>query len=175
MECDFFSFFLFFLFFVSWPLFFCFLNCAPIVHPQCTRFGNLSIINNILTLFIKKKKDSHLIDWGLILSLMLCRSSPILFQNRVSLICHCKGVLLPGQILEKLLWRLGWTNSCFLQIGWTGSQQFLKDGCLGCAQIIFQLFLRVDFFRGSMPFRCENMWLKEEGFVDRVQSWWDSY
>ena len=50
----FFSFFLFFLFFVSWPLFFCFLICAPIVHPQCTPFDNLSIINNILMLFIKK-------------------------------------------------------------------------------------------------------------------------
>ena len=56
MECGFFSFFLFFLFYFSWPLFFCFLICAPIVHPQCTRFGNLFIINNILTLFIKKKK-----------------------------------------------------------------------------------------------------------------------
>ena len=26
-----------------------------------------------------------------------------------------------------------------------------------------------------MPFRFENMWLKDEGFVDKVQSWWDSY
>ena len=26
-----------------------------------------------------------------------------------------------------------------------------------------------------MPFRFENMWLKDEGFVDRVCSWWDSY
>ena len=55
MECDFFSFFLFFLFYFSWPLFFCFLIIAPIVHPQCTRLGNFLIINNILTLFIKKK------------------------------------------------------------------------------------------------------------------------
>ncbi|XP_075664335.1 uncharacterized protein LOC142633928 [Castanea sativa] len=31
------------------------------------------------------------------------------------------------------------------------------------------------FQRGSMPFRFENMWLKDEGFVDRVRSWWDSY
>ena len=29
--------------------------------------------------------------------------------------------------------------------------------------------------RGSMPFRFENMWLKDEGFVDRIWSWWDSY
>ena len=31
------------------------------------------------------------------------------------------------------------------------------------------------FQRGSMPFRFENMWLKDEGFVDRVRSWWESY
>ena len=31
------------------------LICAPIVHPQCTRLGTFSIINNILTLLIKKK------------------------------------------------------------------------------------------------------------------------
>ena len=31
------------------------------------------------------------------------------------------------------------------------------------------------FQKGSKPFRIENMWLKDEGFVDRVQSWWESY
>ena len=31
------------------------------------------------------------------------------------------------------------------------------------------------FQRGSMPFRFENIWLKDEGFVDRVRSWRDSY
>ena len=31
------------------------------------------------------------------------------------------------------------------------------------------------FQRGSRPFRFENMWLKDEGFVDRVRSWWESY
>ena len=54
-------------------------------------------------------------------------------SEQVSLICHCKGVLLLGQILEKLLQRLGWIDSCFLQIGRISFQQFLKDGCLGCA------------------------------------------
>ena len=63
------------------------------------------------------------------------------------MICHCKGVLLLGQILEKLLRRLGWIDSCFLQIGRTIFLQFLKDGCLGCARIIFQLSLRVDLSR----------------------------
>ena len=29
--------------------------------------------------------------------------------------------------------------------------------------------------RGKIPFRFENMWLKEEGFVDRIQSWWSNY
>ena len=44
-------------------------------------------------------------------------SFPTSFRNKISLICHCKGVHLLGQILEKLLRRLGWTDSCFLQIG----------------------------------------------------------
>ena len=63
------------------------------------------------------------------------------------MIYHCKGVLLLGQILEKLLRRLGWIDFCFLQIGRMSFQQFLKDGCLGCARIIFQLSLRVDLSR----------------------------
>jgi hypothetical protein len=32
-----------------------------------------------------------------------------------------------------------------------------------------------DFQRGSRYFKFENMWLKSEGFVDRVKQWWDSY
>ncbi|RVW44142.1 hypothetical protein CK203_089377 [Vitis vinifera] len=28
--------------------------------------------------------------------------------------------------------------------------------------------------RGPMPFRFENMWLKEEGFKDKLQAWWES-
>ncbi|XP_075633900.1 uncharacterized protein LOC142606434 [Castanea sativa] len=27
--------------------------------------------------------------------------------------------------------------------------------------------------RGKSPFRFESMWLKTEGFVDKVQSWWN--
>ncbi|XP_030930978.1 uncharacterized protein LOC115956836 [Quercus lobata] len=29
--------------------------------------------------------------------------------------------------------------------------------------------------RGMRPFRFENLWLEDEGFVERVQSWWESY
>jgi hypothetical protein len=29
--------------------------------------------------------------------------------------------------------------------------------------------------RGRRPFRFENMWLKAEGFLERVRNWWDSY
>ena len=29
--------------------------------------------------------------------------------------------------------------------------------------------------RGKIPFRFENMWLKTEGFVNKVQSWWSFY
>jgi hypothetical protein len=29
--------------------------------------------------------------------------------------------------------------------------------------------------RGKSPFRFENMWLQDVGFVDRVAAWWSSY
>ena len=29
--------------------------------------------------------------------------------------------------------------------------------------------------RGKSPFRFENMWLKTNGFVDRVDSWWNRH
>ena len=29
--------------------------------------------------------------------------------------------------------------------------------------------------RGRRLFRFETMWLKDEGFVERVRSWWESY
>ena len=29
--------------------------------------------------------------------------------------------------------------------------------------------------RGKSPFKFENMWLKIDGFVDRVQSWWNQH
>uniref|UniRef100_A0A2N9II99 Uncharacterized protein n=1 Tax=Fagus sylvatica TaxID=28930 RepID=A0A2N9II99_FAGSY len=32
-----------------------------------------------------------------------------------------------------------------------------------------------DFSRSRRPFRFENMWLKADGFKERVKEWWDSY
>ena len=32
-----------------------------------------------------------------------------------------------------------------------------------------------NFHRGMRPFRFENMWLKDEGFVEKIRSWWESY
>ena len=29
--------------------------------------------------------------------------------------------------------------------------------------------------RGRYAFKFENMWLKVEGFVEKVQQWWNSY
>jgi len=29
--------------------------------------------------------------------------------------------------------------------------------------------------RGKIPFRFKNMWLKTDGFTDRVHSWWNQY
>ena len=40
------------------------------------------------------------------------------------------------------------------------------------SQITVQFFWRQGA-RGKIPFRFENMWLKTEGFVDRVQTWWN--
>ena len=31
------------------------------------------------------------------------------------------------------------------------------------------------FHQGKRLFRFENIWLKDDGFVDRVRSWWESY
>jgi hypothetical protein len=40
----------------------------------------------------------------------------------------------------------------------------------------FPILLNCDgLIRGKRPFKFENMWLKNEGFVDRVRSWWFSY
>ena len=32
-----------------------------------------------------------------------------------------------------------------------------------------------NFLRGSRPFCFENMWLKAEGFMEKVRTWWESY
>jgi hypothetical protein len=40
----------------------------------------------------------------------------------------------------------------------------------------FPLLLEVgSLARGKSPFRFENMWLKDEGFVDRIEAWWSNY
>ena len=30
-------------------------------------------------------------------------------------------------------------------------------------------------FKGRSAFKFENMWLKDEGFVERAQQWWNGY
>jgi hypothetical protein len=40
------------------------------------------------------------------------------------------------------------------------------------------LFFLLDcdvMIRGKRPFKFENMWLKNDGFVERVPTWWLSY
>jgi hypothetical protein len=40
----------------------------------------------------------------------------------------------------------------------------------------FPLLLEVgSVVQGKSPFRFENMWLQDEGFVDRVAAWWSNY
>ena len=54
----------------------------------------------------------------------------------------------------------------------TVSQRWMSRLCSDHFPIVLE---GGSFQRGSMPFRFENMWLKDEGFMDRVRSWWDSY
>jgi exonuclease III len=40
----------------------------------------------------------------------------------------------------------------------------------------FPVLLDCGFFQGgAKPFRFENMWLKADGFVEKVKGWWESY
>ena len=40
----------------------------------------------------------------------------------------------------------------------------------------FPILVEVEgILRGKSPFRFENMWLKTDGFKDRVHSWWNRY
>ena len=32
-----------------------------------------------------------------------------------------------------------------------------------------------NFLGGKKPFRLENMWLIDEGFLERVRAWWESF
>ena len=60
---------------------------------------------------------------------------------------------------------------------WEDKFPFVSQQCL--PRLLFDHFLIVleggSFQRGRRPFRFENMWLKDDGFVERVRSWWDSY
>jgi len=55
----------------------------------------------------------------------------------------------------------------FLQIGKSSFQVYSKKGFIDCA-LITSLW-------GFRPFKFENMWLKADGFVDRVKLWRSSY
>ena len=68
--------------------------------------------------------------------------------------------------LDRFLFSLDWEDRFP-----TVSQRWMFRLCLDHFPIVLE---GGSFQRGSMPFRFENMWLKDEGFVDRVRSWWDS-
>jgi hypothetical protein len=51
-------------------------------------------------------------------------------------------------------------------------QKKLLQVCLDHAPIIL---MRGCVQNGKSAFKFENMWLKEEGFVDKVKSWWSSF
>ena len=58
MEYGFFSFFLFFLFYFSWPLIFCFLIFAPIVHPNVLGLEIFLLLIIFLRYLSKKTKTT---------------------------------------------------------------------------------------------------------------------
>ena len=110
------------------------------------------------------------------LLLLLCESFPILFLSKALLIFCFKGDLSFGLILVKLLRRLGWTDF-FFSADWEDkfpsiSQQRLPRLLSDHFPIVLE---GGSFQRGRMPFRFENIWLKDESFVERVRSWWESY
>ena len=69
--------------------------------------------------------------------------------------------------LDRFLFSVGWEDRFP-----TVSQRRMSRLCSDHFPIVLE---GGSFQRGSMPFRFENIWIKNEGFVDRVQSWWDSY
>ena len=69
--------------------------------------------------------------------------------------------------LDRFLFSADWEDK-FLTV----SQRRMSRLCSDHFPIVLE---GGSFQRGCIPFRFENIWLKDEGFVDRVRSWWDSY
>jgi hypothetical protein len=78
-----------------------------------------------------------------------------------------------------------WSNS----LSWSRLDRFLvsPDWEMGYPGLVQRKLLRVcsdhapimltrgDLHYGKRSFKFENMWLKEEGFVDKVRDWWGSF
>ena len=69
----------------------------------------------------------------------------------------------------------GLTNFCVLQDGKINSPISFNGGCHVFYLTIFLVLECGQVHRCKRPFRFEIMWLKSEGFVDRVRHWWESY
>ena len=69
--------------------------------------------------------------------------------------------------IDRFLYSDGWEDF-FPTISQKRLPQILSDH--------FPIILECgDFSRGRRPFRFETMWLKADGFKERVKEWWDSY
>ena len=69
--------------------------------------------------------------------------------------------------IDRFLYNSDWEN-CFLTIHQKRMLRMFSDH--------FPILLECDNIQqGKRPFRFENMWLKVEGFRNRVKAWWDSY
>jgi hypothetical protein len=83
------------------------------------------------------------------------------------------GILL-GLIIEIMRHGLELIGSCYLRIGKNNFQMYVSWRLL--TRILsdhFQLMLDCGVgSRGRSCFKYENMWLKLEGFVEHVKTWW---
>ena len=69
--------------------------------------------------------------------------------------------------IDRFLYNSDW-ETCFVTICQKRMLRMFSDH--------FPILLECDNIQqGKRPFRFENMWLKVEGFGDRVKAWWDSY
>ena len=110
------------------------------------------------------------------ISLQICIGFQLLFPSKTLLICLWLGGISLGLILKRLLLDLDWTGFFCQQIGRRNFHLFFNAAYLGCFWIISQSFLRVGIYtKAKKSFKFENMWLKDEGFLEWVSSWWESY
>jgi hypothetical protein len=71
---------------------------------------------------------------------------------------------------------LDWIVSWSLLSGNSAIQVYRRRNFCGCARIMLPILLASGCPQvGKRAFKFENMWLKEEGFVEKIRNWWASF